>query len=513
LGGGAWENLLYPITLPILKACTRAVLSFQLLIAQEMCEMNPSAMITGTSPTEHNWNASKKMSYVFRTPRGKSIVANVPASAPYDCFLRALLEKAAVVDQHQDQDLKDLEGSSAGEIQIGSARNVEPRIKGMNLRRKVDDAFAGRMVKKVRRRVDGDGDECGDRGNLYGINGNVDVESKKDESVTQMKMQMDGEMMTAEDSPTNSRVQSANGDSVNFSEMAYVVHNGKVLGEKEYQHLTSSHSSLSTSSSSETKMLSENFHHISLNLRLRGGMTDRQNRVGSKFGGGGVSSGQQAERERKERLRQLALETVDLAKDPYLMRNHLGTYECKLCLTLHTNEGNYLAHTQGKKHQAGLAKRAAMEAKIKGIAADGVGPTLPSSLFSSTSNNNNNEAPRIKIGRPGYEISKSRHYQTNQRCLSFQLQFPEIESNIQPRHRFMSAFEQRVESPPDRSYQYLLVAAEPYETVAFKIPNETIDRGEGMFVTNWDAGKTTFTVTLYFVDANTEGGQLVSDAK
>ena len=48
-------------------------------------------------------------------------------------------------------------------------------------------------------------------------------------------------------------------------------------------------------------------------------MADRQNRVGSKFGGGGVSSAQQSERERKERLRQLALETVDLAKDPYLM--------------------------------------------------------------------------------------------------------------------------------------------------------------------------------------------------
>ena len=72
-------------------------------------------------------------------------------------------------------------------------------------------------------------------------------------------------------------------------------------------------------------------------------MVDRQNRVGSKFGGGGVSSTQQSERERKERLRELALETIDLAKDPYLMRNHLGTYECKLCLTLHTVR-RYLAY-------------------------------------------------------------------------------------------------------------------------------------------------------------------------
>ena len=39
------------------------------------------------------------------------------------------------------------------------------------------------------------------------------------------------------------------------------------------------------------------------------------------------------------------------------------SYECKLCLTLHNNEGNYLAYTQGKRHQTNLAKRAAREAK------------------------------------------------------------------------------------------------------------------------------------------------------
>ena len=45
------------------------------------------------------------------------------------------------------------------------------------------------------------------------------------------------------------------------------------------------------------------------------------------------------------------------------MKNHLGSYECRLCLTLHTNEGSYLAHTQGKKHQTNLARRQAKEAK------------------------------------------------------------------------------------------------------------------------------------------------------
>ncbi|CAI7756882.1 unnamed protein product [Closterium sp. NIES-53] len=46
---------------------------------------------------------------------------------------------------------------------------------------------------------------------------------------------------------------------------------------------------------------------------------------------------------------------------PYFMRNHLGSYECKMCLTLHNNKGNYLTHTQGKRHQQNLAKRGAKE--------------------------------------------------------------------------------------------------------------------------------------------------------
>jgi len=142
---------------------------------------------------------------------------------------------------------------------------------------------------------------------------------------------------------------------------------------------------------------------VSLRLRLRGGI-DFQHREGSKFGGGGVMSEQsvrrsepvkaalsgttlapehtallswravfrctccawfvayertvchlppcpltQAAQDRKERLRKLALETVDLDKDPYFMKNHLGSFECKLCLTLHTTEGNYLAHTQVRR--------------------------------------------------------------------------------------------------------------------------------------------------------------------
>ena len=76
---------------------------------------------------------------------------------------------------------------------------------------------------------------------------------------------------------------------------------------------------------------------------------------------GGVASSSETNKDRRERLRQLALETIDIFKDPYFMKNHLGSFECKLCLTIHIGEGSYLAHTQGKRHQENLARRAARE--------------------------------------------------------------------------------------------------------------------------------------------------------
>lgn len=68
-------------------------------------------------------------------------------------------------------------------------------------------------------------------------------------------------------------------------------------------------------------------------------MVDRQNRVGYK--GTGINTASDIVMDRKERLRRLAMETIDLSKDPYFMQNSVGTFECRLCLTLHTNEVDY----------------------------------------------------------------------------------------------------------------------------------------------------------------------------
>lgn len=53
--------------------------------------------------------------------------------------------------------------------------------------------------------------------------------------------------------------------------------------------------------------------------------------------------------------------------------------------------------------------------------------------------------------------------------------------------------------------QYILFAAEPYETISFKIPNIPIDKGEGKFFTHWNPDKQLFTLQLYFEAEETAG--------
>lgn len=211
---------------------------------------------------------------------------------------------------------------------------------------------------------------------------------------------------------------------------------------------------------------------------------DFQHRAGGKTGSGGVASWSETNRDRRERLRQLALETIDLAKDPYFMKNHLGTYECKLCLTLHSNEGSYLAHTQGKKHQANLARRAAKEAKDS--------PAFPAPAKARV-----DVKKFVKIGRPGYRVTKQLDDELGQQSLLFQIDYPEITEGITPRHRFMSAYEQKIE-PPDRRWQYVLFAAEPYETIAFKVPSREVDKSEGRFWTYWNKDAKQFFLQFAF---------------
>ncbi len=155
------------------------------------------------------------------------------------------------------------------------------------------------------------------------------------------------------------------------------------------------------------------------------------------------------------------------------------------------NEGSYLAHTQGKKHQTNLARRAARDAK-------------DTQLMIAPTQSNIQRKVFLKIGRPGYRVTKVRDMDTGKEGMMVQVHLPQIKAGVIPRRRFMSAWEQKRE-PPNKAYQYLIVcpsliflvvdcwilihfkvAAEPYETIAFRIPAREIeDEADDAGYWNW----------------------------
>jgi splicing factor 3A subunit 2 len=155
---------------------------------------------------------------------------------------------------------------------------------------------------------------------------------------------------------------------------------------------------------------------------------------------------------------------------------------------VHQNDGSYLAHTQGRKHQTNLARRAAREQR------EGKGQD-PNSMAGFAGVQVKKQM--IKIGRPGYKITKIQDPLTRQQGLLFQLQFQEITPGVVPRVRFMSAFEQKIEEP-DNKYQYLVVAAEPYQTCGFKLQAKEVDRRDGQYWTWFDEDSKEFWVQIMF---------------
>jgi splicing factor 3A subunit 2 len=155
---------------------------------------------------------------------------------------------------------------------------------------------------------------------------------------------------------------------------------------------------------------------------------------------------------------------------------------------VHQNDGSYLAHTQGRKHQTNLARRAAREEK-ETKSREGQLPGITNQVQIRKN--------LIKIGRPGYKIIKIRDPLTRQLGLLYHVEYPQISPDVVPRIRFMSAFEQKVE-PPSKDFQYLVIAAEPYETISFKLPSKEVDRSEDKFWTWFDRDRKEYWIQMFF---------------
>ncbi|PRT53747.1 Pre-mRNA-splicing factor sap62 [Wickerhamiella sorbophila] len=211
---------------------------------------------------------------------------------------------------------------------------------------------------------------------------------------------------------------------------------------------------------------------------------DYQNRAGSKKGGGGIASKSLESLQLKKRLYQLAADVSDVDSNPYLRSLPGGVYECKLCLTKHKSTNSFILHTQGRRHQQSLEQRKRLEAPKSG--------SSPASAKVQTKS-------FVKIGRPGYKITKIFDPAANKRGLHLLIKYPQIKSGLQPMHRLMSAYEQQQE-PVDGAFQYLVIAAEPYDTIAIKIRAPPIDKSSLWSNFDQDTGDYHLQILLDSVD-------------
>ncbi|CAE6427748.1 unnamed protein product [Rhizoctonia solani] len=175
-----------------------------------------------------------------------------------------------------------------------------------------------------------------------------------------------------------------------------------------------------------------------------------------------------------------------VSQDPYILRNHLGSLECRLCLTLHTNEGSYLAHTVPFfVVWLNRAARRALRFHTQLITAPAPAASVPRKMF-------------IKIGRPGYRVTKVRDPLMAAAAggggakegMMVQIHLPQIKEGVIPRRRFMSAWEQKN-----------LVAAEPYESIAFRIPAreiEDLEENPDWNWSHWDADTKQYSFQFMF---------------
>lgn len=103
----------------------------------------------------------------------------------------------------------------------------------------------------------------------------------------------------------------------------------------------------------------------------------------------------------------------------------------------------------------------------------------------------------VTIGQAGWSVTKTRDPISRQDGLFFTMEYPEIAHGVTPRVRFMSAYEQKIEEP-DKNYQYLIFAAEPYDNSGFKLQSRELDRREGKYWSWFDEDSKVFFLQITF---------------
>lgn len=194
--------------------------------------------------------------------------------------------------------------------------------------------------------------------------------------------------------------------------------------------------------------------------------------------------------QRDKRLKELNPTNNDLEND-YVFHNQYGLLECRLCRLHFKTTASYLAHASSKTHQLNIHRRNTMLAKKQALAAGvKVGAQPKSNVVV--------EAP--KMGNPEFKVYNKKVEGVENYKILFEIYYPEIKKHTQPKFRIVSTYEQSVE-PPNPEFQYLVVAAIPYNSVGFKIPNVPILIEDTL--EEWNHKDKKYTVQITICPSNT----------
>ncbi|SCU91515.1 LAFA_0F04236g1_1 [Lachancea sp. 'fantastica'] len=250
---------------------------------------------------------------------------------------------------------------------------------------------------------------------------------------------------------------------------------------------------------------------------------DYQNRAGSKKGSGGVASASQENLHRRKQVEELLREGEDVPysfqgiskedeelskKNPYIYKNYAGRLVCKLCNTMHMSWSSVERHLEGKKHGLNLLRRGTSSAhnQRKELSQEEI-------EFQQKV-----EELRAQIKDngllPEYQVAKIHDPETNAKGIAMKLKYPDqghaLDVDDRPFVRLMSSLEMSVEQTDDK--KFLLVAFEPFKTVAVEVPNRDLraiefNTSNEPFVddfnakyTYWDASNLTLYIQVFFSD-------------
>lgn len=193
-------------------------------------------------------------------------------------------------------------------------------------------------------------------------------------------------------------------------------------------------------------------------------------------------------------VRSAGVKVYEVTKSEWCFKNNLGQFVCRLCSTVHPNEANMYVHFQGKRHKNNAARVEDARRRVREAQEQREAGTFNAQQGANGGAANSGRAPRI--GRP--IVTMRKEIGEGKCSLRIELSYPLIEEGTRPLHRFLNTFEQSKEQQ-DPSVMYLLFAAEPYETVAIKLPFLRVDQTAEGNRASWDGAKKVYSlfVTLH----------------